>query len=193
MGQASMEMSDRRRLAHLVRSTQQHKVLIRMARDHGWRTGAEVGVLRGKTLFAVLDAVPALSMYGIDQWRRLPLRADENAETYADFDMQALRRSVVDKSMSYNGRCIILAMPSTEAAEYVEPASLDFVFIDGDHTEAGVERDIRAWAPKVRSGGLVLGHDCHWITVKRVIDRLCPGWRDEGEAVWSIPVGEVCL
>jgi hypothetical protein len=59
--------------------------------------------------------------------------------------------------------------------------------------EHEVERDIRAWAPKVRSGGLVLGHDCHWITVKRVIDRLCPGWRDEGEAVWSIPVGEVCL
>lgn len=188
-----MEMSDRKRLAHLVRSTQQHRVLIELARRHGWRLGAEIGVLRGKTLFAMLDAVPALKMYGIDQWRHLPLRSDTNAETYTDFNMDALRRSVVDRSMAYDGRCIILAMPSTEAAEYVEAASLDFVFIDGDHTEAGVERDVRAWAPKVRPGGFVLGHDCHWITVKCVIDRLCPGWRDEGEAVWSIPVGEVCL
>jgi hypothetical protein len=75
----------------------------------------------------------------------------------------------------------------------VRPFSLDFVFIDGDHTEAGVERDIRAWVPIIRPGGWLLGHDHHWATVRRVIDRLCPGWTDEGEAVWSIPVGEVRL
>jgi cephalosporin hydroxylase len=36
---------------------------------------------------------------------------------------------------------------------------VDFLFIDGDHTEAGVESDYRAYAPLVRPGGLVAFHD----------------------------------
>jgi hypothetical protein len=33
------------------------------------------------------------------------------------------------------------------------------VFIDADHTHRGVEADIRAWWPKIRRGGMLLGHD----------------------------------
>jgi hypothetical protein len=179
------EMSDRRRLAHLVRSTRQHEVLIRLVRAHGWLNGAEIGVLRGKTLFALLDACPMLHMHAVDQWRQLPLRDAENAETYADFDMGVLRDEVIRRAKAYDHRCMILQGDSAEMAEWVSPVSLDFVFIDGDHTEAGVERDIRAWAPKVKTGGMLLGHDHHWVTVRRVIDRMCPGWIDHGEAVWG--------
>lgn len=36
---------------------------------------------------------------------------------------------------------------------------LDFLFIDGDHTYAGVRRDFEMYSPLVRSGGLVAFHD----------------------------------
>ncbi len=36
---------------------------------------------------------------------------------------------------------------------------IDFLFIDGDHTEDGVEADYRDYAPLVRPGGLVALHD----------------------------------
>jgi predicted O-methyltransferase YrrM len=36
---------------------------------------------------------------------------------------------------------------------------LDFLFIDGDHTEEGVEADFRMYSPFVRKGGLVAFHD----------------------------------
>jgi predicted O-methyltransferase YrrM len=36
---------------------------------------------------------------------------------------------------------------------------LDILFIDGDHTREGVERDFRLYSPLVRSGGLVAFHD----------------------------------
>jgi hypothetical protein len=36
---------------------------------------------------------------------------------------------------------------------------VDFLFIDGDHTEAGVERDYRDYVGFVRPGGLVAFHD----------------------------------
>lgn len=48
---------------------------------------------------------------------------------------------------------------SVDAASKIEPASLDFVFIDGAHDEASVARDVAAWAPLVRPGGVMAGHD----------------------------------
>jgi predicted O-methyltransferase YrrM len=36
---------------------------------------------------------------------------------------------------------------------------LDLLFVDGDHTLAGVEADYRMYSPLVRSGGLVAFHD----------------------------------
>jgi predicted O-methyltransferase YrrM len=38
-------------------------------------------------------------------------------------------------------------------------AKVDFLFIDGDHTESGVERDYRDYVEFVRPGGLVAFHD----------------------------------
>lgn len=48
---------------------------------------------------------------------------------------------------------------SAVAASNYANASLDFVFIDGDHTREGVKRDIIAWLPKVKPGGVIAGHD----------------------------------
>lgn len=44
------------------------------------------------------------------------------------------------------------------AARY-EDASLDWVYIDADHHYEAVKRDILAWLPKVRKGGIIAGHD----------------------------------
>lgn len=183
-----MEMSDKKRLAHLVKSTNQRAVLIGLVQKHGWTKGAEIGVLKGKTLFSLLDACPYLFMIGVDQWKRLPLRSDENAETYADFDMPNIGRKVQQTALQYGKRCQILNGDSVSCAAEVENASLDFVFIDADHTEAGVRRDIAAWRQKVRAGGMLLGHDVYWPTVRRAIDDLCPGWKAYGEEVWGVAI-----
>lgn len=47
---------------------------------------------------------------------------------------------------------------STTASNY-QDKSLDFVFIDGDHSFDGVLRDIRAWLPKIKDGGIIAGDD----------------------------------
>jgi cephalosporin hydroxylase len=50
-------------------------------------------------------------------------------------------------------------MDSVKAAELYADKSLDFVFVDADHTHDGVVADIRAWLPKVKKGGVLAGHD----------------------------------
>lgn len=52
---------------------------------------------------------------------------------------------------------------STEAANRYADGSLDFVFIDADHEESAVMRDLLAWWPKVKAGGILAGHDYHEI------------------------------
>jgi len=46
-----------------------------------------------------------------------------------------------------------------EALNDFENRSLDFVYIDGDHTFDGVITDIVFWAQKVRHGGMIACHD----------------------------------
>ena len=48
---------------------------------------------------------------------------------------------------------------SLDAAAHWHGPLLDAVFIDGNHDFDFVVRDIIAWAPLVRSGGMVAGHD----------------------------------
>lgn len=52
---------------------------------------------------------------------------------------------------------------SPEFAQRVENElggeKVDFLFIDGDHREAGVEADYRTYRPMVREGGMIAFHD----------------------------------
>lgn len=55
--------------------------------------------------------------------------------------------------------------------------SLDLVFIDGNHDYESVKEDIQLQIPKLKSGGLLAGHDYHLEEdcspgVKRAVDEL---------------------
>lgn len=46
------------------------------------------------------------------------------------------------------------------AGDEVKPdLPLDLLFIDGDHSYEGCSSDLAIWAPKVKTGGLILVHD----------------------------------
>lgn len=64
-----------------------------------------------------------------------------------------------------------LRMTSLEAAQLYEDGSLDFVFIDAQHDYASVKADIAAWAPKVRPGGFLAGHDFNPATPNGDVER----------------------
>jgi hypothetical protein len=48
---------------------------------------------------------------------------------------------------------------SWEGAAVVPDNSLDFVYIDAGHDEESATKDIHAWWPKVKGGGVIGGHD----------------------------------
>jgi hypothetical protein len=48
---------------------------------------------------------------------------------------------------------------SVTASKMYDEESLDAVFIDADHEYKSVKKDILAWMPKVKKGGILAGHD----------------------------------
>jgi predicted O-methyltransferase YrrM len=57
-------------------------------------------------------------------------------------------------------RLWILKLTDSVRASHLFPAeSVDFCFIDADHSYASVQADLRAWWPKIRPGGVIAGHD----------------------------------
>lgn len=46
-----------------------------------------------------------------------------------------------------------------DAVSYFEDASISFLFIDTDHEYEHVIKEIDAWYPKVKLGGIIAGHD----------------------------------
>ena len=50
-------------------------------------------------------------------------------------------------------------MRSVQAAKLIPDGSLDFVFLDADHSYPGISSDIALWGPKIKKGGVLCGHD----------------------------------
>lgn len=51
---------------------------------------------------------------------------------------------------------------SWDGAKNYEDNTLDFVFIDAGHDYDSVTKDLNAWYPKVKNGGIIAGHDYHY-------------------------------
>lgn len=86
--------------------------------------------------------------------------------------------------------CAFHPCPSVKAAARFANSSVDFVWIDADHSYDGVRKDIFAWLPKIKPGGLIAGHDYYDQPeknnfVQSAIDELFPNARIEHKSWWQ--------
>ena len=62
---------------------------------------------------------------------------------------------------------------SLDSVNLYENRSLDFVFIDASHEYDDVKKDILAWYPKIKKGGIIAGHDFTTFEgVRQAVDEL---------------------
>ena len=47
---------------------------------------------------------------------------------------------------------------------------IDFLFLDGDHTEKGFKKDYDLYFPLLRKGGVIICHDYGWASVKTIFE-----------------------
>ena len=122
----------------------------------GSRRGVEVGVRNGKYSQALCRWMPKLKLYCVDPW-----------EDYDEYPERYIRNYVTDHKSAYENakerlakyNCELIRAYSADAVTRFEDESLDFVFIDGNHSFQYVISDIALWSRKVKKGGIISGHD----------------------------------
>jgi hypothetical protein len=69
------------------------------------------------------------------------------------------KRIFMERMKNFMDRIGVLQMTSDEAAKQFKDGQLDFLHIDGDHCYEQVKLDLVNWWPKIKSGGILSGHD----------------------------------
>lgn len=150
----------------------------------------EVGAWLGKsTSFMAVEMLAAkntLDFYVVDHWlgssehQHLP----ETATVYESFikNMEPVQELLT-----------VIKKPSIEAAKDFEDSSLDFVFIDAEHTYDALISDITAWLPKLKPGGTLAGDDWdndNFVDVSKAVTNLLKNVELRGR-VWVYKIHSI--
>ena len=121
-------------------------------KEMGYRVGAEIGVYKGE--FSEKLCRAGLKLYAIDPWRIYKDYANPRGQKRLDFQYEHTKRV-----LSPYPHCTVIRKTSMEAVEDFADGSLDFVYIDANHEFRYIAEDLYEWTKKVKSGGIVAGHD----------------------------------
>jgi len=152
-----------RRALGICRPKRSEAICRRLPRDREIR-GVEVGVLRGRNARVLLQQRSLLHLTLVDLWAQQPsdgsyVRSRDAHARKSPGAWERVYRAAQRPTAFAPDRVELLRMDSVEAAGRFVDGTLDFAFIDGDHSYQGCRRDIEAWAAKVRPGGWIGGHD----------------------------------
>ncbi len=127
----------------------------------GFKTGAEIGVQRGRNAWVMLENIPNLKLYLIDPYK-------DNKDTQRQWGDKLHTKACKIAHNRLDGRNVVfIEKSSIEASVLIPDGSLDFVHIDGDHSYNYVTMDTQIWSRKVRKGGVVSGHDYHFVKSRK--------------------------
>lgn len=132
--------------------------------EHG--VCAEIGTWRGDFAAVILEHRQPQRLYLVDPWEHRAEGEYEQASYGGRMEggqqaLEAMHQSVLDRfgTEIASGQVQVLRRRSTDAAATFADESLDWVYIDGDHSYEGVKADLEAYYRTVKSGGLLAGDD----------------------------------
>lgn len=128
-------------------------------KEMGFKKGVEIGVSWAQNIIDYCEK--GFEIYGIDPWKdsedniyRPIISLDKkHRKTIDDVYKYALERT------SKYPNCKLIKKLSIDALADFPDRSLDFVYIDGNHSFGYVAMDLMKWTRKIRKGGAIAGHD----------------------------------
>jgi len=109
-----------------------------------YKIGVEIGVYKGIFSNYLLKESELDKLYSIDPWRNI----DGSSNLW-------LAKKCRNKLKQYGNRSIIIETTSMDAVKAFEDESIDFIYIDGDHSYKATMDDMVSWLPKIKIGGCV--------------------------------------
>ncbi|MBD1835583.1 class I SAM-dependent methyltransferase [Cyanobacteria bacterium FACHB-472] len=172
-------------LFHSIRPKQvvfEIKELYELVKSHELKYVCEIGTYQGGTFYLWCKAATDNAMLiSIDLPSKTPLEpfSDKRIKFYHHFakdEQQQLHFLAADSHQQST---------ADKVASILGKNQLDFLFIDGDHSYAGVKQDFELYKPLVRPGGMIAFHDllprkdCPGIEVYRLWNEIKSNYRHQ--------------
>jgi predicted O-methyltransferase YrrM len=161
--------------------------LIKFSKLDASMTMLEVGSFAGVS--SEMFALFCKQLVCVDQWMPYPeiAKPDLVFEAECRFDAMAFR----------NPNVIKFKMESGAAASMFADKTFDLIYIDAAHKFDAVDRDIKAWLPKLKPNGWLAGHDITITDVERAVYLNLHKYNDKGsnfhrfaDTSWLIRIGD---
>jgi len=142
--------------------------------------GAEIGVWRGEFSRRILEIARPAMLHLVDPWAFQPQFPDRLYGGKVAAGQSSMDDIFADVVAAYGERPDVRIHRSTSADFFATLGeTLDWVYIDGDHSTRAVLEDLDGSWAHVRSGGIICGDDFQWrdadgsLAVKIAVDQFC--------------------
>jgi hypothetical protein len=161
----------------------------------------EVGTYLGRSICSLAEVVEQsrkrFTVIGIDTCSGSgpegPRQKDYHGEKVAQGGgtfAGELHRNVIE--CGYADSVFLLIADSVSASRLFSNASMDWIHLDARHDYTSLQADIKAWLPKVKSGGWLSGDDydeVKWPEVIKAVNDLIPAAQPWSTQQWRLVVG----
>lgn len=146
-------------VANAVKNSNDRQDLwVRLLTDFKCRNLCEVGVWRGEFAQHILGKIAGIESYTlVDPWRNLP--SWNKPANKSDIEFDEIRKEALGRVSAHSNKITEVRDTTKMAKDKIPDGSLDFVYIDGDHTLRGITLDLNCMLPKIRKAGFIGGDD----------------------------------
>lgn len=142
----------------------------------------EIGIFKGEFLEFLVNKCNIGTIDGVDLFEGVTCSGDADGNNVVYYDVG---KSYLELTEKYKDRPHIRLFKSTSSAflQSIPDETYDIIYIDGDHSYAGVKSDLHHAYAKIKNGGYIMGHDYemnmakarnHYeFGVKRAVEEFC--------------------
>ena len=129
--------------------------------------GVEIGVKEGNFSKILLDNWECKKLYLVDPWE---VQEKDNYDENQNHNHNKDFENTLKNLSKFTDRYEIIRKYSDKAHTHFENESLDFIYIDGNHSYEAVKKDLELWYPKLKKGGIIAGDDYTFLPVEKMRD-----------------------
>jgi hypothetical protein len=141
--------------------------------------GCEIGVAHGFNIVYFLDNLPNVKkIIAIDPFVVYDKDGTKQGTPgifLSQNNANNIKGMFLKNVQPYGDRVQFIHTSSQDAASNIKDSSLDYIFIDGEHSYESVTEDIKNYYSKVKTGGIFSGHDFSWPGVQQAVFEFIDG------------------
>lgn len=147
--------------------------------------GVEIGVWKGEFSKDIFNTTAPEVLYLCDPWIFTPQHPDRwygGTQAKSQDDMDVIYNNVVDMFKEHKNVKLIRDS-SSNLLNYIERNSLDWTYIDGDHSYESVLEDLIMSYQLVKAGGYITGDDFdNGNDIHRAVEKFLNDYQDHIES-----------